>query len=129
MSSKDRVQDINLNQLELKVNYSNNEDEKLKTEFGFVNVEDVINKGCLDTKLAEVKGYILYIEKNCNQYRNHERSNEEFSYERAVKITIQILFPKKIPDKCDNLDEVPKSYPITERRRLDLDELNVDIIR
>ena len=63
VSAIDIVQDINLSQEKLQVKDAFNKDEKTATEFEAVNDEDVMNKGYLDTKSAEVKCHISYIEK------------------------------------------------------------------
>ena len=41
--------------------------------FEALNDEDVIDKECLQTKLAEVKDHITYIEKDYNAIKDHER--------------------------------------------------------
>ena len=69
-SAKDRLQDINHNQLKLKVTEFCMKDEKITTNFKPSNDEDVLIKIYLGTKLAEslseVKGLISVIEKNYN---------------------------------------------------------------
>ena len=50
VSAKDRVPDINLNQLKLKVNDSYKKDEKITTNVEASNPKDVINKGFFDNK-------------------------------------------------------------------------------
>ena len=49
-SKKDKMQDINLNQIKLKVHDTYKKDEKLKN-FEAINDEDVINKTYLDEKI------------------------------------------------------------------------------
>ena len=56
VTAKDRVQDINLNQLQIKVNDAYGKDEKITTKNEAVNDEDVINEEYLNTKLDEEKG-------------------------------------------------------------------------
>ena len=51
------MQDINLNQLKLKLNDTQKKEEKITTRFKAVNDEDVRNKECLDKTLAEVDVY------------------------------------------------------------------------
>ena len=53
--SEDRLQEINLKHLKLKVNSTHKKDEKITTNFKAVSGEDVINNEYLDTKVAEVK--------------------------------------------------------------------------
>ena len=67
VSAKNRVQDISLNRLELKVNNTYDKDEKFTTKFEAVN-DDVINKGYLDTNLAEVKGQMLFKGENFRKF-------------------------------------------------------------
>ena len=51
VSAKGEVQDINLNQLKLKVEITNGMYEKKTRKIEAVDVEDVINKTYLDSKL------------------------------------------------------------------------------
>ena len=50
VSKKDKMQDINLNQLKLKVDDTYKKDGKTTTNFEAVKAEDVINKVFLDEK-------------------------------------------------------------------------------
>ena len=50
VSNRDKLQDLNINQLKLEVHDTYKNDEKLTTNFETVNNEDVINKGYLDSK-------------------------------------------------------------------------------
>ena len=56
--AKDRVQDINLNQLKIKVNDTYEKNEKITTVFESSNAHDVINKAHLDTKLPKLEGHL-----------------------------------------------------------------------
>ena len=56
VSEKDKIQDINLNQLKLEVHCTSKKDEKLPTNLEAVNDEDVINKAYLDKQLSKVEG-------------------------------------------------------------------------
>ena len=56
VSEEDRMQDINLNQIKLKVNDTYDEVEEKRTNFEPSNVEDVINKASLDTNLSKIEG-------------------------------------------------------------------------
>ena len=62
-SKKDEVQDMNINQLKLKVHKSYRKDEKMTTNFEPVDNDDVINKAHLDDNLSKVEGHISYVEK------------------------------------------------------------------
>ena len=102
------MQDINLNQLNLKVNDPYEKDEKL-TNFEPSNDGDVVNKAYLDIKLSKTEGQKSFIEKGNYEYklRNYKQS-EEVLTGRAVKTTIQILYGKGLFDNYDNADEVLK---------------------
>ena len=63
-SEKDRVQDINLNQIKLKVNYTFDKDEKTATNVEHVKDEDVVMKTFLDVTITEAKGHMSNIEQN-----------------------------------------------------------------
>ena len=62
VSAKDRVQDINLNQLKLKVNDTCKKDEKVTTKFKPSHDEDVKNKAYLDKKLSKIEGRLSLTE-------------------------------------------------------------------
>ena len=51
VSKRDKLQDLNINQLKLEVHDTYRKDEKMTTNFKAVDDEDVINKGYLDEKL------------------------------------------------------------------------------
>ena len=53
VSKKDKVQDLNINQIKLEVHDSYEKDEKLKTNFKAVDDEDVINLGYLNETFSE----------------------------------------------------------------------------
>ena len=63
VSAEDKVQDINLNQLKLKVSDSYNKDEKITTSFEPSDYSDVVNKAYLDTKLSKMEGHLSFSEK------------------------------------------------------------------
>ena len=48
VSKKDKVQDLNINQLKLEVHESHKENEKITTNFQPTDDSDVIDKGFLD---------------------------------------------------------------------------------
>ena len=94
-SAIDRAQDMNPNQLKLKVNDIYEKDEELTTKFEPSIVEDVINKAYLDTKLSNIKGQLSLLEKDYNEFNMHnDKQSEEILFERAVKTPNQILFDK-----------------------------------
>ena len=96
VSAKDRMQNMDLNQIKNKINDSFEKDEKITTKFEAVSDEDVINNAYPDTKLSEREGHLSLIEENYNEkkLRNDKKSEEQTSVERAVKTTIQILYKK-----------------------------------
>ena len=63
ISAKDRVQDINPNQLKLKVNDNYKKDEKLLTIFEPSIDQDVINEAYLDTNISKIQGHCSYVQK------------------------------------------------------------------
>ena len=58
VSKRDKLQDLNINQLKLGVHDTYEKDEKITTKFEPVNDEDVINKAYLDEKLKKIDGHI-----------------------------------------------------------------------
>ena len=130
VSAKDRVQDINLSQLKLKVNDTYKKDEKLTTKFELSNDEDGVNKAYLDEKLSKIESHVSYIEKDYNDFKllSDKLSVEEFLIQRAIKTTVQLLFDKGLFDNYNNADEVFKDFLFIERRRPDLEEVN-DVVQ
>ena len=51
VSKRDKLQDLNINQLKLEVHDTYKKDEKITTNFEAVDDSDVVNKGYLDDKL------------------------------------------------------------------------------
>ena len=51
VSERDKLQDLNINQLKLEVHDTYKKDEKITTNFEAVDDSDVINKAHLDDKL------------------------------------------------------------------------------
>ena len=130
VSKRDKLQDININQLKLEVHDTYKEDEKITTNFEAINDEDVINKVYLDEKLKKINGHIAYFEKNYNDFKlkYNKQSVEEILIQRAVKTTIQILYDKGLFDNYANADKVLEDFIFTTRRRSDLSEqVNDDI--
>ena len=92
VSEKDKLQDLNINQLKLEVHDIYKKDEQVTTNFEAVDDEDVINKAYLDEKLKKIDGYISYIKKDSNEFKlqYNKQSVEEILIQRSVKTTIQI---------------------------------------
>ena len=53
VSKRDKLQDLNINQLKLEVHDTYTKDEKLTTDFEPTDNSDVINKAYLDEKLSK----------------------------------------------------------------------------
>ena len=51
VSKRDKLQDLNINQLKLEVHDTYKKDEKITTNFEAIDDSDVINKAYLDDKL------------------------------------------------------------------------------
>ena len=71
VSKRDKLQDLNINQLKLEVHDSYKKDEKLTTKFEPNDNEDVINKGYLDLKLLKIDGHLSFLEKDYNELKLH----------------------------------------------------------
>ena len=124
VSKRDKLQDLNINQLKLEVHDTYKKDEKITTNFEAVNDEDVINKSFLDEKIKKIDGHISYIEKDYNEFKKqyNKQSVEEILVQRAVKTTIQLLYDKGLFDNYANADKVLEDFLFTTRRREDLSE-------
>ena len=113
VSARDRVQDINLAQLKLKVNDTYGKDDKIPTTFDVLNDEDVINTAYLDTKISKTEGHSSLMGGDYNEYKlgndkdaKHTwglerpyRPSEKNLFKRAVKKKIQVLFDKGLCNK------------------------------
>ena len=112
VSKRDKLQDLNINNLKLEVNDTYKKDEKITTNFKAVDDEDVINKGYLDEELKKTNGHIAYLEKDFNELKlqYNKQSVEEILVQRAVKTTIQILYDKGLFDNFQNADKVLEDF-------------------
>ena len=126
VSKRDKLQDLNISQLKLKVHDTYKKDEKLKTNFELVDDSDVINKGYFDSKLLKIDGHLSKLEKDYNEFKlqYNKQSVEDILVQRAVKTTIQILYDKGLIDKFQNADKILEDFLFTTRRRHDLSEEN-----
>ena len=126
VSKRDKLQDLNINQLKLEVHDTYKKDEKITTNFEPVDNEDVINKGYLDSKLLKIDGHFSKLEKDFNEFKlqYHKQNVEDILIQRAVKTTIQILYDKGLFDNYANADKVLEDFLFTTRRRPDLSEEN-----
>ena len=108
VSKRDKLQDLNINNLKLEVHDTYKKDEKLTTNFELVDNEDVINKAYLDEKLLKIDGHLSKLEKDFNEFKlqYNKQSVEEILIRRAVKTTIQILYDKGLFDNYANADKI-----------------------
>ena len=130
VSKRDKLQDLNINQLKLEVHDSYKIDEKLTTDFEAVDDKDVINKAYLDSKLLKIDGNLSKLEKDYNEFKlQYNKQNvEDILIQRAVKTTVQILYDKGLFDNFQNGDKVLEDFLFTTRRRGDLsDQVNDDV--
>ena len=126
VSKRDKLQDLNVNQLKLEVRDTYKKDEKITTNFEPIDNSDVINKDYLDSKLLKIDGHLSKLEKGYNEFKLQysKQSVEDILIQRAVKTTIQILYDKGLFDKFQNADKVLEDFLFTTRRRPDLSEEN-----
>ena len=129
VSKRDKLQDLNINQLKLEVHDIYRKDEKLTTNFEPNDNEDVINEGYLDEKLLKMDRHLSKLEKDFNEFKlEYNKQNvEEILVQTAVKTTIQILYDRGLFDNFQNAEEVLKDFLFTTRRRPDLEKVNDDI--
>ena len=129
VSKKDKIQDLNINQLKLEVHDTYKKDEKITTNFEPIDNEDVINKAYLGEKLKKIDGHLSKLEKDYNEFKKqyNKQSVEEVLIQRAVKTTIQILYDKGLFDNYANADKVLEDFLFVTRRRSDLEKVNDDI--
>ena len=127
VSKRDKLQDLNINQLKLEVYDTYKKDEKLTTNFKPVDDSDVINKAYLDEKLIKIDGHISKLEKDYNEFKlQYNKENvEDILIQRAVKTTIQVLYDRGLFDNYVNADKVSEDFLFVTRRRGDLsDQIN-----
>ena len=122
VSKRDKLQDLNINNLKLEVHDTYKKDEKISTNFKPIDNEDVINKGYLDEKLLKIDGHLSKLEKDFNEFKlqYNKQAVEEILIQRAVKTTIQILYDKGLFDNFQNADKVLEDFLFVTRRRGDL---------
>ena len=84
--AKDRVEDISLKRLEIKVNDAQQKYEK-KLKFEPFIEENVVSKAYLDSKVSKVEAHISFEEKNRRSLTcmAEKHSEEESLLEKAVK--------------------------------------------
>ena len=126
VSKRDKLQDLNINQLKLEVHETYKKDEKITTNFEPIDSADAINKGYLDDKYLKINSHLSKLEKDYNEFRlQYNKQNvEDILIQRAVKTTIQILYYKRLFDNYDNADKILEDFLFTTRRRGGLSENN-----
>ena len=126
VSKRDKLQDLNINQLKHEVHVTYKKDEKLTTTFEAVDDSDVINKAYLDLKLIKIEGHLSKLEKDYNEFKlQYNKQNvEDILIQTAVKTTIQILYDRGLFDNFQNAEEVLKDFLFVTRRRPDLEKVN-----
>ena len=126
VSKRDKLQDLNINQLKLEVHNTYKKDEKITTNFEPVDDSDVMNKAYLDEKLIEIDGHLSKLEKDYNEFilQYNKQNVEDILVQRAVKTTIQILYDRGLFDNFQNAEEALKDFLFVTRRRLDLEKVN-----
>ena len=112
VSKRDKLQDLNINQLKLEVHDSYKKDEKITTNFEPIDNSDVINKGYLDDKLLKINSHLSKLVKDFNEFKlqYNKQSVEDILIQRAVKTTIQILHDKGLFDNYANADKVLEDF-------------------
>ena len=124
VSKRDKLQDLNINNLKPEIHDTYKKDEKLTTNFQPVVDSDVINKGYLDDKFLKINSHISKLEKDFKEFKlQYNKQNvEDILIQRAVKTTIQILYDRGLFDNFQIGEEVLKDFLFTTRRRPDLSE-------
>ena len=124
VSIRDKLQDLNINNLKLEVHDAYKKDEKISTDVEPIDNSDIINKGYLDEKLLKINAHLSKLEKDFNEFKKqyNKQSVEEILIQRAVKTRIQILYDKGLFDNYTNADKVLEDFLFTTRRRGDLSE-------
>ena len=94
VSRRDKLQDLNINQLKLEVHDTYKKDEKITTKFEPIDNSDVRNKGYLVEKLLKINGHLSKLEKDYNEFKlQYNKQNvEDILIQRCVKTTIQKLY-------------------------------------
>ena len=131
VSKRDKLQDLNINQLKLEVHDTYQKDEKLTTKFEPTGDEDVVHKSYLDDKLLKINSHLSKLEKDFNEFKlqYNKQSVEDILVQRAVKTTIQILYDKSLFDNFQIADKVLGDFLFTTRRREDLSEQVNDVVQ
>ena len=76
VSKRDKLQDLNINQLKLEVHETYKKDEKITTIFEPIDNEDVVNEGYLDEKMLKSNGHLSKLEKEYNEFKLQYKKNK-----------------------------------------------------
>ena len=112
VSRKDKMQDLNINQIKLEVHDNYEEDEKITKTFEPGNDEDVLNQAYLDKKVFEEDGHLSLLEKDYNDFKilSNKQSIEKVLKRRAMKTTIEKLYDKGLFHNYNSAHEVLKHF-------------------
>ena len=69
VSKRDKLQDLNINQLKLEVHDTFKKDGKITTNFKPTDISDVISEVYLDNNLLKINGHLSKLEKDYNEFR------------------------------------------------------------
>ena len=118
VSKREKLQDLNINQLKLEVHETYKKDKKIKTDFEPIDNEDVINKAYPDEKLLKINSELSFLEKDYNKFKlqYNKQSVEDGLFQRIVKKTIQISYDTGLFDKYANVDKVLEDFLFTTKR-------------
>ena len=112
VSKKDKLQELNLNQLKVQIHDAYENVEKLTTNFEPTDNKDVITKTHLDEKLLKTNGHLSLLEKDYNEFKlqYNKQSVEDILVQKTVKTTIQILYDKGLFDNYANADKILEAF-------------------
>ena len=120
VSERDKLQDLNINQLKLEVHDTYKKGERLtKKTLKLFDDKDFINKSYLDEKFIKINGHLSNLEKHYNELKlQYNKQNvEDILIQRAVKTTMQVLHDEGLFDNYANADKVLEDFLFTTRRR------------
>ena len=82
VSKRNRLQDLDKNQLNVEVHDTYKKDEKITTNLEPTDNADVINKAYLDENLLKINGHVSLFEKSYNEFEleDNKQSVEEIFF-------------------------------------------------
>ena len=118
MSAENRLQEINRNQLKLKVaKIYKKKGSQITTNFEPRNDEDVVSKAYMDGNLSTVAGYISHTKEKVNEIeKNFENCPHKTKklIDIEVKTIVHLLYDIAQFNNNDNSDEVPKEFLVND---------------